>query len=174
MDEAGRFAFGDPWHNPDDLFPSFMTELKLRYPDYGLVYDRRREQWLIFHQITASHLKHVAYCENGDGTAAEPSMEVLDRLTQADILRTFISADAYCDYLEKEQERRDVEGLAKLDEEMVYAGKPIRDWIAGGGRETVILRPISDEHRRQVERSLNLSAAANRTETSEATCQHQP
>ena len=155
-----RFAFDDPWFDPEEKFPEFMAELAVRYPSYSLVYDRRRRQWMVYSKVRPDEFKAIVYVETAEHLPAEPDLAFLDTLTMTDVLREYGSVAAYCDWLEREQERRDKEGLEKMREDMRYAGKPVRDWIDGGGRETVILRPLSDEHRRQIEVDLNASAAA--------------
>jgi len=168
MANGERFAFEDPWKDPESLFPEFMTELRLRYPTYGLVYDRRREQWVCYQLGTEGDLKIVAYVESGDGVAMDPCMEFLDKLSMSDVIRQHGSVRAYLDWLEREEQRRYDEGMASLDEDLQYAAKPIRDWIAKGGAETIVLRPLPEEHRRQVEADLNLSASAQPTRFQEA------
>lgn len=161
MNEAERFAFGDPWKNPDKLFPSFMAELRLRYPEYEMVWDRQREQWACIHRIGPCKTMIVAYCEFGDGTPADPCQEFLDQVTACDVIRRFGNIEAYCDWLEKTQDDYDEAAKARMREEFEYARRPYSDYIAKGGPETIVLRPMDDEHRRQVERGLALSESTS-------------
>lgn len=140
-----------------------MAELRLRYPSYGLVYDRRRQQWLCYVKGSEGDVRVVAYIESGDGVAMDPCMEFLDKLSVSDVIRQHGSVKAYLDWLEREEQRVYDEGMAAMDEDMRYAAKPIRDWIAKGGSETIMLRPMAVEHRRQVELDLNASAAVQPT-----------
>ena len=158
MNEPERYAFRDPWKDPERLFPSFMAEMKGRFPEYSLVWDRRREQWLCYHRQGEHQVMAVAYVEYGDGGAADPAIPFLDLLAETDIIRRFGTKRDYADWLEKQQEETDDRELAELRSDIhEYALKPILDYIERGAPETFVLRPFEPEHRRQVDRDLALS-----------------
>lgn len=160
MNEGQRFAFGDPWYLPESLYPSFMSEMLARYPTYGMVYDRRREQWLVFTWLHEATPEPIAYVEHGDGTAAEPCMEFLDRLSACDVIREFGTPEKYLDWLEREMDRYKENAEQTIEDEIAYAARPIHDYIERGAPESIVIRPLKAEHRAQVQRDLALSASA--------------
>lgn len=164
MDEGKRFE-SDSEHDPEVLFPSFMAELRLRYPDYRVTFDRRTQKWLVYDQKGPSCVMSVAFCEYADGTPAPLSMEFLDKLTFCDVIRRYGTPEAYLDWLERESERQYEEGIQRMLEEMRYARRPILRWLEGGGRETIMLRPFPTEHRRQLDRDLALSVVGTASST---------
>ncbi len=170
MSDGQRYGFGDPWRNPEKMFPSFMAELRLRYPEYGLVWDFHREQWLCYHRFGPSSVMAVAYVEDADGVAMDPSMEFLDELSRTDVIRQFGDIKAYLAWSDKHQQEYDERVLAEMRADAEYAAKPMASMIERSPT-SVTLRPLSVEHRRQVDRDLALSLNSARTVPSVETVQ---
>jgi hypothetical protein len=154
MNDGHRFRAKDPAMDPARLYPSFVSALAARYPEYRLVWDRDQQKWVVLHQRAARYFSIVAYVESGDGVGMPPSIEWLDELTRCEVLRNFATMDEYCDWLEKESERVYEEGCAALTEAMVYAARPYIDWVTRGGPESFVIRPFSAPHRRQLEEEI--------------------
>jgi len=157
MNECGRFSLEDPWRDPERLFPSFMASMKVRYPNYLLAYDHPQERWVVVHKMAPHYYKVVAPLEYGDGVSATPCIEFLDYLSECEVLRNFATMKEYCDWLEKESERVYQNGTERMREEMAYAARPIIDYVCRGGPESIVIRPLPESHRAQIDRDLALS-----------------
>lgn len=168
QDEGRRFTLSDPWRDPWALFPSFMQEMFLRYPDYLLAYDRDQEKWVILHELSGTCRRVVSYVQFGDGVPAVPSVEILNRLSECEVLRRFCSLDEFCRWVEKEAERRYEEGTAALQDELAYAARPYINYVTRGGPESVVIRPMRPEERAQTEDDLARSIPGSTTPGQEA------
>jgi hypothetical protein len=156
-----RFAFGDVDRDPFTLFPEFMLQLRNRYPDYNLVWDKVKTRWAIFRQISDTFRRLVGWVERADGTYAEPSIEFLnERITATDwAVQGFKDPDEFFDALEKKHRDMRTHGRQERRKYFMEHCHELLSFIEKNPSTTILKTNATPEGKAATERVLNVSAS---------------
>lgn len=160
LDRPERFDLKGVTRDAEVLYPHVLAAIRCKYPDYALKWDRWRERWLIVRVMGPEKIEIVCPVENSDGTYAEPSMVLVEKLHLSDWINFYPTHEAFIEALEKQEEdfkaRWDADKRAEWDRvTKAIVGHIERDPASVG----IVLKPYMAEHRRQIESAMTYKEA---------------